>query len=148
MNIGFIVNNLANSEQTCEIFNLVNKISLGSNKYIPQIFFQNVLNQVLPPPCLCMNITGISNFKGKAVAFGLDSAQVLFNNNANTENWLVLWDLPWLYNSINYPVCINLMKKFKLVVRSEDHKEIVKNFTGRDDILIAKNSDELLKCLI
>jgi hypothetical protein len=148
MNLGIVVNNLGNSEQTYEILDLVNRISEKDNKIVPQIFFQNVVNQMMQPTCLSMNITGVSNFKGIAVAFGLDSAQVLSNNNSRTDNWLVLWDLPWLYNVINYPICIQLMKNFKIIVRSEDHKEVVKNFTGRDDIFVAKNADELLTCLI
>jgi len=148
MNIGFVVNHLGNSEQTYEIINLINRISASNNRLTPYIFFQNIINQFLQPPCLSMNITGISNFKGKAVAFGLDSAQIIKNNNSSTSNWLVLWDIPWLYNVINYPMSIELMKDFKIIVRSEDHRDIVKNFTGRDDIIVAKNADELLKCLM
>lgn len=147
MNIGFLVNNIGNSEQTYEIFKLINKISQASNRLTPYIFFQNIINQFSQPSCLSMNITGISNFRGTVVAFGLDSAQILKNNNSNTDNWVVLWDIPWLYNVINYPVSIDILKDFKIIVRSDDHKEIVKNFTGRDDIFVATNTDELLKCL-
>lgn len=147
MNIGFIVNNLGNSEQTHEVMELINKISIKDNKFVPYIFFENVVSQIAAPSCLSMNITGISNFKGKTLSFGLGAAQILSSNNANTENWVMLWDIPWLSNVVNYPVCLELLSKFKIIVRSEDHKEIVANFTGRSDVIVAKNADEILKCL-
>jgi hypothetical protein len=147
MNIGLVVNNLGNSEQSYEVIQLANKISETSNSLVPSIFFQNIMPNILEPTCLCMNITGISNFKGKIVAFGLDSASVVVNNNTNTENWLVLWDIPWLYSIINYPVCIEILKKFKIIVRSQSHKNIVENYTGRTDIQMVEDMNELIKCL-
>lgn len=147
MNIGLVVNNLGNSEQSYEVIQLANKISETSNSLVPSIFFQNIMSNILEPSCLCMNITGISNFKGKVVAFGLDSASVIVNNNTNTENWLVLWDIPWLYAVINYPNCIEILKRFKIIVRSQSHKDIVENYTGRNDIQVFEDMNELIKCL-
>ena len=147
MNIGLVVNNLGNSEQSYEVIQLANKMSETSNSLVPSIFFQNIMPNVLEPTCLCINITGLSNFKGKIVAFGLDSANIVANNNTNTENWVVLWDIPWLHSIINYSVCVEILKKFKIAVRSESHKNIVQNYTGRSDIQVIENINELIKCL-
>jgi hypothetical protein len=94
-----------------------------------------------------MNISGLSSFDGKVVCFDLNSSESVYNNNSNTENWLYLWDLPWLGNLLNYTACLNLLNKFKIVARSESHKQNIENFTGRSDIYLAKDMDELYKCL-
>lgn len=146
MNIALIVNNLGNSEQSYEVLQLASKLSEANNTLSPCIFFQNTIPSILEPPCLCMNITGISNFKGKAVAFGMDSASIVINNNTNTENWLVLWDIPWLYTIMNYEACISILSSFNIVVRSESHKKIVENYTGRNDIKVLDDLSELIKC--
>ena len=147
MNIGLVLNNIGNSEQNYEVIQLANKISAMGNTLVPSIFFQNVLNYMVEPSCLCMNITGISNFKGKLVAFDLDSANIILNNNTNTENWLMLWDIPWLHSTINYNACIEIMENFNIVVRSQSHKEIVENYTGKNNVRIIEDMDELIKCL-
>lgn len=147
MNLGFVVNNMGNSERNYELLKLIDKISDKNNDIAPYIFFQNVVPPVSQPNCLMMNILGITNFSGKVVAMDLESAQIVFNNNANTENWLFLWDLPWLYNVINYVACLDMLKNFKLVVRSEEHKSIVENYTGFNNIYLATDMDNLLTCL-
>ena len=147
MNIGIVVNNLGNSEQNYDVLQLIEKINSDSNKMSPCLFFQNVIPSIISPPCLNMNITGISNFKGKMLAVGLDSAQVVYNNHANTENWLLLWDIPWITSILNYDSVYDIMSKFKIIVRSQSHYDIVKNYTNRNDITIAANVDEIYKCL-
>jgi hypothetical protein len=147
MNLAFIVNNLGVSEQNYQIINLVEKINKTTNHAIPHIFFENLAPPLVNPNCLTMNISGLSNFGGKVVCFDINSAQSVYNNNSNTENWLYLWDLPWLGNLLHYTACLNLLSEFKIVARSESHKQNIENFTGRSDIYLAKDMDELYKCL-
>jgi hypothetical protein len=147
MNLAFIVNNLGVSEQNYQIINLVEKINKTTNHVIPHIFFENLAPPLVNPNCLTMNISGLSNFNGKVVCFDINSSQSVYNNNSNTENWLYLWDLPWLGNLLHYTACLNLLSKFKIVARSESHKQNIENFTGRSDIYLAKDMDELYKCL-
>lgn len=148
MNLAFIVNNLGNSEKIYNLLNLINKINAESNKVIPSIYFQNVYPSIADVNCLCMNISGISNLKGQTVSFDLESAHIVVNNNMNTTNWLYLWDIPWTHAVVHYPICLELLNKFKIVARSESHKKVIENFTGRSDIYLAKDMDELYKCLI
>jgi hypothetical protein len=58
-----------------------------------------------------------------------------------------MYDLPWTHAVIDYEKCLSLLKDFKLIARSETHKKNIENFTGRSDIYLAKNMDELYKCL-
>jgi hypothetical protein len=148
MNLGFIVNNLGGCEQNFEILNLVTSIGAETNNISPYIFYQNLIPPMTPPNCFMMNIVGVSNFTGTAVCFNLDTAQILLYNNSHTDNWLFLWDIPWLTQVMAYDVCLDILSKFKIVVRSESHQTVVKNFTNREDIYIAKNMEELYKCLI
>lgn len=147
MNIGFVVNNLSNSELAYDLLKTLHDRSGNSNDEAYYIFYQNITPPVMSLPCLGMNITGLSNFTGKAIALNIDSANVLMSNNSPTENYLYLWDIPWLGGVINYQACVELLKRFKIFVRSESHKKNVMNFTGRNDIVVAENINEVLKCL-
>lgn len=147
MNLGFVVNNLGNSEKSYDLLNFVKKIPDINNKVNPFIFFQNALPPLTDPDCLTMNILGISNFTGKVVALDIESAQAVYNNNSITENWLYLYDVPWLNSVVNYQGCLEIMTAFKIIVKSKSQKEIVKNFTGLDNIYVAEDMEALLKCL-
>ena len=147
MNLGFVVNNLGNSEKSYDLLNFVKKIPDINNKVNPFIFFQNALPPLTDPDCLTMNILGISNFTGKVVALDIESAQAVYNNNSITENWLYLYDVPWLNSVVNYQGCLEIMTAFKIIVKSKSQTEIVKNFTGLDNIYVAEDMEALLKCL-
>lgn len=147
MNLAFIVQSLGVSEQNYDLTILVEKINSETNKIAPYIFFQNLFPPLANPKCVTMNISGLSNFSGKTVCFDLQTAQTVHNNNSNTENWLYLWDLPWLGNVLHYTACLDLLSNFKIVARSESHKRNIENFTGRSDIYLAKDMDELYTCL-
>jgi hypothetical protein len=148
MNIGFVINNIANSDLAFDLLNTLHTEGEKSNNNSYYIFYQNISPPVMSLPCLAMNITGLANFKGKAVALNLESAEVLSKNNSQTKNYLYLWDLPWLNSVVNYEMCVDLLNNFTVIVRSESHKQNLYNYTGRNDILIAESVTELLKCLI
>jgi hypothetical protein len=148
MNLSFVVNNLGNSEQNYEMIKLANSIATSSNMIVPNIFYHNIVPPVMPLACLNMNISGLSGMTGKTISFDLESAQTVIATGSTTENWLYLWDLPWLYSILNYPLCLELLSRFKIVVRSNSHKDNAENFTGRKDIIVAENMDKLYSCLI
>lgn len=147
MNIGFVVNNLGNSEQTYDLLKLISSMGDSGNSVTPYIFFQNMLPPIGEANCLAMNILGLTNFQGKLVAFGLDSAHVVAQNNSPTENWLFLWDLPWLYTPMVYPACFDLLNKFNIIVRSASHKLIVENYIPDKTVHLVENMEDLIKCL-
>lgn len=147
MNIGFVVNNLANSELSYDLLSSLHSQSGKSNNESYYIFYQNISPPVVNLPCVGMNITGVSNFTGKLIACGLDSAIIVDSNNSNTENYLYLWDLPWLHSVTNYAVCVSLLNKFKIFVRSESHKQNLYNYCGIENVTVAENFNEVLKCL-
>ena len=108
----------------------------------------NTLPPIVIPNCLAMNISGLSNYNGTVVAVGIEAADIVRKNNSNTTNWLYMWDIVWMTNIVNYKTCIDILNDFKIVARSESHKKIIENYTGRKDILIAEDISELYKCLI
>jgi hypothetical protein len=148
MNIGFVVNNVGNSDMSYDLIKTINRLGDDSNAYSPCIFFSTYVPPVMNPMCLSMNISGLSSFTGIAVATSLETADILYRNSSNTKNYLYLWDLQWLYNAVNYEMCVTILDSFeKIFVRSESHQKIVNNYINKNNISIAKNMDELLKCL-
>lgn len=148
MNIGFVLNNIGNSEFNYELIKTINGLKDISNKISPCIFYQNIVPPVITPCCFLMNLSGLSNYYGKLVVSEIEAASIVNNNNPTTENWYYLWDVEWLNSVVNYESCLNLLSGFKLVARSESYKTILRNFTGREDIVVAGTVEELFKCLI
>ena len=148
MNIGFVLNNIGNSEFNYELITSLNKLKDTTNQISPCIFYQNIVPPVITPCCFLMNLSGLSNYYGKLVVSEIEGANIVNSNNPTTENWYYFWDIEWFDNLINYEAYVNLLSNFKLVVRSESYKTILRNFTGREDILVAGTTEELLKCLI
>ena len=147
MNLAFVVNNLGNSDCNYSLVKMINKIGDDNSKISPFIFYMNALPPIIAPNCLAMNISGLSNYNGTAVAIGIEAADIVRKNNSNTTNWLYMWDIIWMTTILNYKTCIDILKDFKIVARSESHKKIIENYTGRKDILIAEDMNELYKCL-
>jgi hypothetical protein len=146
MNIGFVINNIGNSELALDMLQSINGIK--DNKISPCVFYQNLVPPVVNPNCLFMNLSGLSNYSGKLVAMDLESASIIYKNNQKSENWLYIWELEWLSNTVNYNQCMNILDNFKIVTISDTYKKIISNYSGRDDIIVVKNVGELLKCLI
>jgi hypothetical protein len=147
MNIGFVVKNLGNSEMSHDLIKTIGKISDESNRITPYIFFQDLIPSVMTPYCMTMNSTGLSSFTGDVVAIDIESAMVLYNNISNTDNWIYFYNIHWLNAVVNFELCSKVLENFKIVARSESHKKIIRNFTGRDDIYIAKDMNGLFECL-
>jgi len=148
MNIAFVIDNLANSQIAYEVIQFVNSCTKKKNNINPMIFFQNNAPPVINPACMSMNISGLSGFRGIAVAVGLESLDIVEKNNSSTKNWLFVWDLQWLHSTVDYCRCLEALKHFNIVCRSESHKKVVKNFTGRNDIFVAYDADGLYECLM
>lgn len=148
MNIGFVVNNIAVSEINYELISCVNQLADKDTKTSPYIFFQNISPTFTAVNCMTMNIVGINGFQGKLVAFDLESANIINKNNQNSENYFYLTDLEWLTKVVNYTVVLDILNNFKIYVRSEYHRNIVKNFTGREDIEVMESVGDLVECLI
>lgn len=147
MNIGFVVKDLGNSEVYYDLIKEIGQRSEQTNKINSCIFFQNLVPNLMIPYCMTMNITGLSNFMGHAVAIDLESALILDSNISNTTNWIYITNLEWLNSILNFEICSKMLENFKIVARSESHKKNIQNFTGRDDIYIAKDISELYTCL-
>lgn len=142
MSIAFIVNNLSNSELNYDLIKEINnRPDMCSN-----IFFQNHMPSILTPECLTMTVYGLSGFKGKAVAFDLQGASIINQTNCKTENFIYMYNLEWLYNTINYSLAIDLLKNFKIFARSESHKKIIENYCD-NKVDVVQSIKGLFECL-
>jgi hypothetical protein len=143
MKISFVVNNLANSELSFDLIDLINK----DKKISYNIFFQNHSPPIIQPECVSMNINGFSSISGKVVAFDLSSAMIIKNTNCNTENILYLYNMEWLQSPVNYLLAREILSNFKIFARSKEHAKIISNFTGDTNIHIAESMGEFFRCL-
>jgi hypothetical protein len=149
MNVTFLLNNLGNSDLTYNCLNLVSELS-SDNTVSTGIIYKNLLPQLSKPKCITMNISALSYINGNVIAMDLETADILMKNRSNTTNYLYLWNIDWLYDVINYDTALNILHSFKLIARSERHKEIITNFSGIQDIRVVNDFDkkELMSCLI
>lgn len=136
--IGFVVNNLIKSELSDKLI----KLSRKNNSFV--IFLQNIQSAMNYQDCAIMNVTYLNGFDGKVIALDIDSAYLVSQSNLNAEKIILLWNLEWLYNILNYTEIVQLLDSFKIYVKSESHKKIVENFTGRGDINLIEDLEELL----
>lgn len=136
--IGFVVNNLIKSELSDKLI----KLSRKNNSFV--IFLQNIQSAMNYQDCAIMNVTYLNGFDGKVIALDIDSAYLVSQSNLNAEKIILLWNLEWLYNILNYTEIVQLLDSFKIYVKSESHKKIVENFTGRNDINLINDLEELL----
>lgn len=135
---GFVANNLIKSELSDKLI----KLSKKDNSFV--IFLQNIQSVMDYQNCAIMNVTYLNGFDGKIIALDIDSAYLINQSNLNAEKIILLWNLEWLYNIFNYTEIVQLLDNFKIYVKSESHKKIVENFTGRGDINLIEDLEELL----
>lgn len=135
---GFVANNLIKSELSDKLI----KLSKKDNSFV--IFLQNIQSAMDYQNCAIMNVTYLNGFDGKIIALDIDSAYLVNQSNLNAEKIILLWNLEWLYNILNYTEIVQLLDSFKIYVKSESHKKIVENFTGRGDINLIEDLEELL----
>lgn len=142
MSVAFIVNNLGNSELNYDLIKEIN----SRPDICSSIFFQNHMPSVLTPECLTMTVHGLSGFKGKAVAFDLQGASVIDQTNCKTDNFIYMYNLEWLYTTINYALATDLLSKFKIFARSDSHKKIIENYCD-NEVVVVKSIKGLFECL-
>lgn len=135
---GFVANNLIKSELSDKLI----KLSKKDNSFV--IFLQNIQSAMDYQNCAIMNVTYLNGFDGKIIALDIDSAYLVSQSNLNAEKIILLWNLEWLYNILNYTEIVQLLDSFKIYVKSESHRKIVENFTGRGDINLIEDLEELL----
>lgn len=135
MNIAFVVDSLSNSDLSYSCIKMVNGL-VSDNTVSPIIFYQNLYPPIIRPMCLYMNINAVSAYSGIVIATDLHTADIVSKNNSRCDKWLYLWNIDWLTQVVNYEVAIELLKEFKIIVRDEAAQYIVKNYCGKDSIVL------------
>ena len=141
INLCFVVNNLSNSSFKYNLLKYTADSS--SNDLSLSIFYQYPSQEIIQPCCFVSNISGLSEFDGTVVAISLDCAAIVAASTTKLDKWVYFENLDWLYSVINYQYCNDMLKEFTIVAKSESHAQNISNFTGRKDILTAKNFKEL-----
>jgi len=126
-------------------YDLVNHIN--SSSYNWYIFTQNINPHIVKPKCFVSNSFDLYNFNAATLCLDLKSAEIVARTGRD-KKVLYLYNLEWLYDVMFYIPVYELMNKFTVVARSDDHAEIISNFLGGRDIKVAKDFKELEECLI
>ena len=146
-NIAFVVDSLSNSDLSYSCIKMVNGL-VNDNTISPIIFYQNLYPPAVKPMCLTMNINAVSAYTGTIVATDLYTADIINKNSSRTDKWLYLWNIDWLTQVINYENAIELLKNFNIIVRDHESKYVVKNYCGKDAIILPEFKwSELKECL-
>lgn len=153
MNLGVFVNNLGPSQLAYSVITELNKLVKERTDIAPVVFTTEP-----NPPCAKIE-TGIFNqseiwgFNGKVVATSLQGAHQLLQTPGQLERYFYIWDLEWLRMTQGF-VYDELLKiysdpRLKLICRSQDHANIMKNNFNVEITGIVENFNikELLEIL-
>lgn len=148
MKIATLMQDMGMSQNAFFMIKTLNKLAI-SNKASPVSFYTNLSSLAVKPYFAVMNAYYYQSFfNGITVAADLESAKIVASSSNRNENYLYLFDLPWLSQNMNYVETIELMKKFKIIARSESHAQNIKNYSGQDSLIIQDwNYDDLLRLI-
>jgi|JI10StandDraft_1071094.scaffolds.fasta_scaffold98623_3 hypothetical protein len=128
MNIGIILPHLVPSQLTFEVEKVIRE---NSEQYNFTVFYENLFAIYKYPSCPVMNISELKYFrKGRVVSFDISAANKTLKSVNAIEPVLYLYDLEWLRGKNDYVNNVSLLRKIKLITRSEEYKTLVENYTN------------------
>lgn len=130
-NIGIILPNLSGGQLVYEVFDAIHGIK-NNVDYDVVVFFEDYTDIPIKPPCACMHLTEIPNFKGKIIATNLSSASFLLKKTIITEKIFYVYDLEWIRGKNQYLINYKLYNSMPLYTRSEDYAKELKNYANVD----------------
>lgn len=146
-----------------KIASIVETTSCSQNNFYMTKTFNRMLGTKISPVCFYLNLSSLSGwnqfaimniyyasgfFDGIMIATCLKTAEVLDKINTNAQKYLYLQDLEWLRTPMQYENNLQLLKKFKILSRSESHQDNIANYCNMDSIILKNWDYETLKGLM
>jgi hypothetical protein len=147
MNIAAIVNDLSPSQKSFYLIKTFNKF-IDDVSISPSVFQSRSCNPVIQPLFSCRQTSSLSSYNGVIISTSLEDAELTLRTSNNTDKFLYVWDLSWLYNPIRFSQAMQTLRNdnLKIIARSDSHASVIKNFCNKPvvDILSDWQSDKLL----
>lgn len=129
--IGVLVSDTLLSEKNYNIFQELNESAKIRGSDV--LLYVNLGAQLLPSDFAIMNATEMSHFYGKSlVATCLTTADMLRKAAVNAKKSYYIWDLSFLLSNYDFNSVYNILSNIQLIVRSDEHKKIIKNLFNLD----------------
>ena len=128
-----LTDHLSFCDSNYSIFNKVNEIVKSSLEEV-SIAPINISNKLMELDCAIMNMSEISSFyNGLLLATTIEQAYEIKSVKSNSQKCLYLWDLDWMYNTIEYEYIYNILsdKSLHIIVRSESHDKALQNLCDK-----------------
>ena len=147
MNIEAILNDLSRSQKSFYLIKTFNKF-IDDVSISPSVFQSRSCNPVIQPLFSCRQTSSLSSYNGVIISTSLEDAELTLRTSNNTDKFLYVWDLSWLYNPIRFSQAMQTLRNdnLKIIARSDSHASVIKNFCNKPvvDILSDWQSDKLL----
>jgi len=132
MNIAAIVNDLSPSQKSFYLIKTFNKF-IDDVSISPSVFQSRSCNPVIQPLFSCRQTSSLSSYNGVIISTSLEDAELTLRTSNNTDKFLYVWDLSWLYNPIRFSQAMQTLRNdnLKIIARSDSHASVIKNFCNK-----------------
>ena len=150
ISVSAVVNDLGPSQKNFYMIKSFNTMS-RLTEICASVFYERPSVPVTKPFFACMGISFLSSYEGNAIATTLEEADQLLKSNTGCRKFLYLWDLEWLESPMHFSKVKDILsnEKLNIIVRSESHATIVKNFCNTNVVGVVDdwNAEQLLNIL-
>jgi len=140
LNIAAVIEHLGPSQKSFYLIKEFNK-AINTNNICVSVFFQKSTVPVVPLMFSSKSVSFLSGFHHNAICTSINEADLLLKSSNNSNKYLYLWDLEWLYQPKDYSsICkILLDQRLSIIARSHVHAKLIENFCNKKPIGILDN---------
>ena len=139
-NIAAVVNDLSPSQKSFYLIDTFNKF-IDDVNISPSVFQSRSCNPVIQPLFSCRLTASLSSYSGVVISTTLADAELTLRASNHTNKYLYIWDLSWIYNTINFSKAMKVLRNddLTIIARSESHAEVIENFCNKKPAAILED---------
>lgn len=132
MNIAAVVDDLSPSQKSFYLIDTFNQF-LNDVSISPSVFQSRSCNPVIQPLFSCRLTSSLSSYNGVVISTSLEDAELTLRTSNNTNKFLYVWDLSWIYTPIRFSKAMDILRNdnLKIIARSESHAKAIENFCNK-----------------
>lgn len=139
-----IIDHLAFSDRAFTIIKTINE-KLQNSIHDISICCLNLSNKVIKPDCAVFNPSEVACFyDGLMISTSIETARLACKAKNNSKHLLYLWDIDFLFNVYDYNTVYELLNSQPVLVKSEEHKNILNSlFNIEPKVIGSLNLEEI-----
>ena len=132
MNIAAVVNDLSPSQKSFYLIKTFNKF-IEDASISPSVFHSRSCNPVIQPLFSCRQTSNLGSYNGVVISTSLEDAELTLRTSNNTEKFLYVWDLSWIYTPIRFSQAMQTLRddNLTIIARSASHANVIENFCNK-----------------